>query len=81
MFFISEISVKCTLRCCPAGVSSLCLGTLFLVFLLISVSIILYKVFQAPVAWVLPRTWLEMWIIRTQLSSAKSESAFQKDPR
>ena len=81
MFFISEITVKCTLRCCPAGVSSLCLGTLFLVFLLISVSIILYKVFQAPVAWVLPRTWLEMWIIRTQLSSAKSESAFQKDPR
>ena len=36
---ISEISVKCTLRCCPAGVSSLCLGTLFLIFLLISVSV------------------------------------------
>lgn len=79
--FISEISVKCTLRYYPAGVSGLCLGTLFLVFLLISVSLMLCKVFQAPAAWVSPRTWLEMWIIRTQFSPTRSESAFQKDPR
>ena len=59
-FFCCEPSLKGTLRYYPSGVSGLCLWTLFLVFLLISVSIMPCKVVQTPAAWASPRSLLEM---------------------